>query len=115
YEIMTPDMVGLNQSKLVLGKHSGRHALKKRFEELGYELSEEQFLEAFNRFKEVADKKKNVTDADLEAIVFDKLNQPEEFYRLEGLQVACGTLGMPTATIRMIGPDNEAYVRAAVG
>lgn len=115
YEIMTPAMVGLTQSKLVLGKHSGRHALKTRFDELGYELSEEQFLEAFARFKEVADKKKNITDADLEAIVFDKLNRPEEFYRLDGLQVACGTLGLPTATMRIIGPDEAVHVVSQVG
>ncbi|HLA44664.1 MAG TPA: 2-isopropylmalate synthase, partial [Aggregatilineales bacterium] len=115
YEIMTPEMVGLHQSKLVLGKHSGRHALRARFEELGYELDEDQFQQAFVRFKEVAEKKKNITDADLETIVFDKLNSPAEFYRLDALQVACGTSGMPTATIRMFGPNDETYVEAAVG
>lgn len=115
YEIMTPEMVGLQMSKLVLGKHSGRHALRKRFEEMGYELTDEQFELAFTRFKEVADKKKIITDADLEAIVFDKLNRPEEFYRLDALQVACGTAGMPTATIKMTGPNGEEYIKAAVG
>lgn len=115
YEIMTPEMIGLQQSKLVLGKHSGRHALKTRFEELGYELTEEQFEIAFKRFKEVAEKKKTITDADLESIVFDKLNRPEEFYILNALQVACGSLGMPTASIRMVGPDGKEYQEAAIG
>lgn len=115
YEIMTPEMVGLHQSKLVLGKHSGRHALKTRFEELGYQLDDESFQKAFTRFKEVAEKKKNITDADLEAIVFDKLNRPEEFYTLEAIQVACGSAGMPTATVRMTGPDEVEYIRASVG
>jgi 2-isopropylmalate synthase len=115
YEIMTPDMVGLMQSKLVLGKHSGRHALRTRFAELGYELDEDQFQQAFVRFKEVADKKKTLTDADLEAIVFDKLNRPEEFYRLDALQVACGTAGMPTATVKVIGPGDEEFIAAVVG
>jgi 2-isopropylmalate synthase len=115
YEIMTPDMVGLMQSKLVLGKHSGRHALRTRFVELGYELDEDQFQQAFVRFKEVADKKKSLTDADLEAIVFDKLNRPEEFYRLDALQVACGTAGMPTASVKMNGPNDEEFIAAVVG
>jgi 2-isopropylmalate synthase len=115
YEIMTPEMVGLHQSRLVLGKHSGRHALRKRLEELGYELSEEQFQVAFIRFKEVADKKKNITDADLQAIVFDNINRPEEFFKLLAIQVACGTAGMPTATVRMTGPDGAEHIEAAVG
>ncbi len=115
YEIMTPEMVGLNQSKLVLGKHSGRHALKTRFAELGYELDDEQFQVAFMRFKEVADKKKVITDADLEAIVFDKVMSPPEFFQLHDIQVACGTMGMPTATIRMTGPDGAEYIEARVG
>jgi 2-isopropylmalate synthase len=115
YEIMTPEMVGLSQSRLTLGKLSGRHALKKRFEELGYVLDDEQFQAAFLRFKEVADKKRHITDADLEAIVFDKLNRPKEVFKLAALQVACGTAGMPTATVRITGPEGEDYIEAAVG
>ena len=115
YEIMRPETVGLQQSALVLGKHSGRHALKVRLEELGYELSDGELNEAFTRFKELADKKKTVTDADLAALITDQLYQPREIFVLEGLQVACGTMGMPTATVRIQGPDGTEYVHAAVG
>jgi 2-isopropylmalate synthase len=115
YEIMTPDMVGLNQSKLVLGKHSGRHAFRNRLQELGYELSDEQLQEAFARFKEVADKKKEITDADLEAIVFDNLNRAEEFFKLEALQVACGTAGMPTASIRIVDQQGHESLESQIG
>ncbi len=115
YEIMRPETVGLQQSSLVLGKHSGRHAFRVRLEELGYILGDEELLEAFARFKEVADKKKIITDADLGAIVADELVQPREIYALDGLQVACGTMGMPTATVRLIGPDGHVHVEAAIG
>ncbi len=115
YEIMSPEVVGLNRSRLVLGKHSGRHALKVRLAELGFELSQEELDQAFVRFKELADKKKVVTDADMEALVSDQIYQPREVYALEGLQVACGTMGMPTATVRLRGPDGGIYVQAAVG
>jgi 2-isopropylmalate synthase len=115
YEIMRPETVGLHQSALVLGKHSGRHALKARLAEIGYDLNDEELKEAFTRFKELADKKKTITDADLTALITDQLYQPKEIFTLEGLQVACGTMGMPTATVRMNGPDGEYHVQAAVG
>ncbi len=115
YEIMRPETVGLQQSSLVLGKHSGRHALKARFAEIGYDLSDEELQEAFTRFKELADKKKSITDADLTALITDQLYQAIEIYTLEGLQVACGTMGMPTATVRLTGPDGEYHVQAAIG
>jgi 2-isopropylmalate synthase len=115
YEIMRPETVGLQQSALVLGKHSGRHALRVRLAELGYELDDEELRRIFARFKEVADKKKNVSDADLEALMTDERYQPREVFRLEGLQVACGTMGMPTATVRISGPDGRSHVQAAVG
>jgi 2-isopropylmalate synthase len=115
YEIMRPEMIGLSQSNLVMGKHSGRHALRVRLSELGHELSNEELDRAFERFKELADKKKNITDADLEALVADQIYQPREIYALDGLQVACGTMGMPTATVRLRGPDGSLQVRAAVG
>jgi 2-isopropylmalate synthase len=115
YEIMRPEIVGWQRSALVLGKHSGRHALKARLADLGYELSGEELEAAFARFKELADKKKQVTDADLEALVADQLYQPHELYTLGGLQVACGTMGLPTATVRLQGPDGQQHVRAAVG
>ncbi len=115
YEIMRPETVGATQSLLVLGKHSGRHAVKVRLAELGHALSDEDLAKAFTRFKALADKKKMITDADLEAIVADELYRPAELYKLAGLQVACGTMGMPTATVRLVGPDGEEAVQAAVG
>ncbi|MBI9046662.1 MAG: 2-isopropylmalate synthase [Anaerolineaceae bacterium] len=115
YEIMKPESVGLSKSMLVLGKHSGRHALKNRLQELGYQLKDEEINQLFLRFKDLADKKKTITDADLEALVSDEVYQPEEIYKMDGLQVACGTMGMPTATVRLHGPDNEEFIQAAVG
>jgi 2-isopropylmalate synthase len=115
YEIMTPESVGVTRTRLVLGKHSGRHALRVRLNELGYDLSDDDLKKIFDRFKRLADKKKTITDADLEALMADELYQPHEVYRLDGLQVACGTMGLPTATVRLAGPDDKVYVCAAVG
>jgi len=115
YEIMQPEMVGLNRSSLVLGKHSGRHAFKVRLAELGYELGDDEINVLFAKFKDLADKKKTIMDADLEALVEDRIYPVEEVYRLENMQVTCGTLGMATATVRMIGPDGKLIVEAAIG
>ena len=115
YEIMRPESVGVTQSKLVLGKHSGRHAFKVRLSDLGYPLEDADLAKAFERFKNLADKKKVITDADLEALVADEVYQPREVYTLDGLQVACGTMGMPTATVRLCGPDGKLSIQAAVG
>jgi 2-isopropylmalate synthase len=115
YEIMRPELVGASHTRLVLGKHSGRHAVKVRLAELGFQLSDRELDQAFERFKRLADRKKTITDADLEALVADELYQPQEYYALEALQVACGTIGMPTATVRLRGPDGQSHVRAAVG
>jgi len=115
YEIMRPETVGLSHSKLVMGKHSGRHALKVRLSELGFDLDEEELKQTFARFKDLADKKKTITDADLEALVTDEIYQPQEIFSLDGLQVACGTIGMPTATVRLVDPDGELHVQAAIG
>lgn len=115
FEIMTPESVGLNQSRLVLGKHSGRHALRKRLQELGYEVDGDQLKQIFERFKQLADSKKVVTDADLEALVADETTEPQEFFVLGDIQVACGTMGMPTATVRLIDPEGNTHVYASVG
>jgi 2-isopropylmalate synthase len=115
YEIMLPETVGLQQSSLVLGKHSGRHAFKVHLTEMGYDLSRDDLNEGFARFKALADKKKTITDADLEVLISDLLYQSQEFYVLEGLQVACGTMGLPTSTVRITGPDGRQYVQAAIG
>ena len=115
YEIMRPESVGVMHTRLVLGKHSGRHALKARLTEMGYGLTEAELDKAFGRFKNLADKKKTITDADLEAIVADEFYQPREIYTLDGLQVACGTMGMPTATVRLRGPDGQTHLQASIG
>jgi 2-isopropylmalate synthase len=115
FEIMTPESVGLTQSRLVLGKHSGRAALKKRLEELGYNVEGDALNQVFARFKELADAKKNVTDADLEALIADEFHKPQEFYSLGDIQVVCGTMGMPTATVRLRTNTEETFVHAAVG
>jgi 2-isopropylmalate synthase len=115
YEIMRPETVGVSRSNLVLGKHSGRQGLRARLEELGFELTQEQLDRVFERFKELADKKKTITDADLEALMEDQVYQLEEIYHLDGLQVACGTMGMPTATVRLQDPEGNLHIQAAVG
>ena len=115
YEIMRPEDVGVNQSKLVMGKHSGRHALRSRLAEMGHSLDDVELDKAFARFKELADRKKVVTDADLEALIADEFYQPRDVYLLNGLQVSCGTMGMPTASVRLRGPDGKIYTQAAIG
>ncbi|MCP4446996.1 MAG: 2-isopropylmalate synthase [Myxococcales bacterium] len=115
YEIMRPETVGVAESQLVLGKHSGRHAVKTRLGVLGYHLGDDDLKKAFDRFKDIADKKKNITDADLEALVTDELRHASQLWNLADLQVASGTTDMPTATVRLAGPDGEIHVQAAVG
>jgi 2-isopropylmalate synthase len=115
YEIMKPEMVGVSQSRLVLGKHSGRHAFKKRMQDMGYNLEEDAIGRLFERFKDLADKKKIITDTDLEALLTDTIYQPREIFALDGLQVVCGTMGMPTATLRLRGPEGKMIVHSAVG
>ena len=101
YEIMTPESVGVPKSQLVLGKHSGRHAFKKRLEELGVGLSEEDLNKAFGRFKDLCDRKKEVFDEDLLALVEDELLATQQGYSLEHLQFTSGTNIVPTATVRL--------------
>ncbi len=115
YEIMRPESVGATVTKLVLGKHSGKHALRTRLASLGYDLDDQELLKMFDRFKMLADKKKMITDSDLEALVSDELYQPRELYTLDGLQVACGTMGMPTATVKLRDPEGGFHVNACVG
>lgn len=115
YEIIRPEEVGAAQSKLVLGKHSGRHALKARLVLLGYSLHEDELDQVFKRFKALADTKKMITDADLEALVSDEIYQPRELFALDGLQVGCGTMGMPTASVRLRDPDGCLQTHASIG
>jgi 2-isopropylmalate synthase len=101
YEIMTPESIGLNKNKLVLGKHSGRHAFVARLVELGYELSKEDIEKAFVRFKSLADAKKEIFDEDLDAIVADQVIRIEEKFKLLQMNVSSGSFAAPTATVEM--------------
>ncbi|MGA2151660.1 MAG: 2-isopropylmalate synthase [Geobacteraceae bacterium] len=102
YEIMTPESVGLKENLLVLGKHSGRHAFKKKLEELGYELDDPSLNNAFERFKALADLKKEVFDEDLDALVADEVMiRAGEKYKLSHITVTCGSFAVATATVQM--------------
>lgn len=114
FEIMVPAEVGAGSS-LVLGKLSGRHALRERLAELGHPLDEEELKRAFVRFKELADRKREVTDRDLDAIVGDERTRVTDSYRLEHLQVSCGTNLRPTATVRVLFPDGVSRESVALG
>jgi 2-isopropylmalate synthase len=115
FEIMDPKSVGIPASSLVLGKTSGRHAFKERLAELGYSLSDEDFNRAFAAFKELADKKKDVTDKDIESLVAEEKRTISEIYHLDRIQVTCGDRGIPTAAVRLIGPDAQTVADAALG
>ena len=115
YEIMDAQSVGLTDNRLVLGKLSGRHAFQSRLQELGFDLSESDLNKAFVRFKALADKKREITDRDLEAIVNDEIGQPPEYFRLELVQVSCGDRARPTATVTLRTPDGEERTDAAIG
>jgi 2-isopropylmalate synthase len=115
YEIMDPRDVGLTGSTLTLGKLSGRHAFKARLQELGYALTDEDFSRAFAAFKELADKKKEITDRDLEALVAEELRTVSETYHLEQVQVSCGDHSVPTASVKLVGPDGRIVADAALG
>jgi 2-isopropylmalate synthase len=115
FEIMDPKSVGIPASSLVLGKTSGRHAFQERLAELGYSLSGEDFNRAFAAFKELADKKKDVTDKDIESIVAEEKRTVSEIYHLDRIQVTCGDKGVPTAAVRLTGPKGEAREDAALG
>jgi 2-isopropylmalate synthase len=115
YEIMDPRTVGIPASSLVLGKLSGRHAFKERLAELGYSLSEEDFNRAFLAFKELADKKKGITDRDIESLVAEEQRTVSETYHLDRIQVSCGDRGIPTASVRLIDPSGQVVADAALG
>ena len=110
YEIMTPESIGIPGNKLVMGKHSGRHAFDERLKHLGFNLSKEDMNRAFVRFKELADKKKNVYDEDIEAVVAEEVlrmpGRPDKFELLY-MNVNSSTDGVPTATVKMRVADAE--------
>ena len=101
YEIMTPESVGVIKSSLVLGKHSGRHAMKDELQKRGYELSDDTVNKIFERFKDLADKKKDLYDEDLETIVAEIVLRAPEKYKLINLNVVSGSFAIPTATVQM--------------
>ncbi|MGH2790824.1 MAG: 2-isopropylmalate synthase, partial [Actinomycetota bacterium] len=114
YEIMDPVDVGLDGSRIVLGKHSGRHAFANALKELGFTLSPGDVQKAFNRFKELADRKIRITDVDLEAIVVEEIGSEADQYELVSIQVAGGTHLSPTATVRL-RHDGEVIDESAIG
>lgn len=101
YEIMTPETIGLSDMRIVLGRHSGKHGFQKRLEDMGYRLSEEDLSTAFERFLVVADKKKEIFDEDIAAIVEDEVHSIPEFYKLEYFHISSGSSTIPTATVRI--------------
>ena len=115
YEIMDPRSVGVLGSSLVLGKLSGRAGLRARLEELGYQLERADLDRVFEAFKELADKKREITNRDLEALMSDKRRSEEELYKLEHVHVSCGDHDIPTATVRLTDPEGRVLTDAATG
>lgn len=101
YEIMTPESIGLNKSSLVIGKHSGSHAFRKRVEELGFNLNDDEMKKTFKRFKDLADKKKEVFDEDIEALIAEEVLRAPDVYKLLNMNIVSGTVAIPTATVEM--------------
>ncbi len=115
YEIMDPASIGLSKNSLVLGKHSGRHAFRDRVLGLGYTLNDEQIEHAFNKFKSLADKKKEVFDEDIEALIDDELELAQGLWELVQLQVVAGTTAIPTATVVLRDSNGDTVSDAAHG
>jgi 2-isopropylmalate synthase len=117
YEIISPELVGVKSNSLVLGKHSGRHAFKIRLQELGLNVPEEEIKDLFVIFKELADRKKEMTDDDLVAIVLDHTlsKDQQDFYQLTSVQIQNGSDGVHTATVKLSGRNNEMIEQSANG
>ncbi len=115
YEIMIPTDVGWAESRNVLGKHSGRHAYKLRLEDLGYRLTEAELNVSFDKFKTLCDKKKDIYDEDIEAIVEDQMDTSEQLFKLKNLQVVASTDGIPTATVTLVDSSGQQITDAAIG
>ena len=101
YEIMSPETVGISANRLVLGKHSGRHALRSHLKEMGYDLSDEELNIVFTKFKDLADKKKSLVDEDLEVIVTEGILRSTDTFKMEYLHVTAGTTVLPMASVKM--------------
>jgi 2-isopropylmalate synthase len=115
YEIMDATTVGLEANSIVLGKHSGRHALQQALSELGFEVTGQTLNTAFKRFKEIADKKKQVTAMDLEALVTDELREEVAGYQLEWFEVEASSRRPPHATVGLLAPSGEEMVGSFTG
>ncbi len=115
YEIMRPEDVGLERNRLVLGKHSGRHAFRERLQELGIHLEDENLDHAFEQFKRLADKKKDIYDEDIEAIVREEIEEVPETFRLVSFHVTSGVGVIPTATVRVHVAGQGERTDAAIG
>jgi 2-isopropylmalate synthase len=115
FEIMDPKSVGIPSSSLVLGKTSGRHAFRERLAELGYDLAEEEFNRAFAAFKELADKKKDITDRDIESVIAEEQRTVAETYHLERVQVTSGDRGVANAAVVLTNPEGAQLADAAIG
>ena len=106
YEIMKPESIGLHATKLVLGKHSGRHAFKTRLKDLGYDLTDEELNRTFERFKRLADQKKDIFDEDIEAMISEDVTKVPEIYSLLDLYIVSGISQKPTATVKLRVGEN---------
>jgi len=115
YEIIDPKTVGVPTTNLSVGKLSGRHALKERLLEIGYELNDEEFERFYKTFKEMADKKKKMTDKDIESLIAEEQRQKTGTYKLDRIQVSCGDKGMATAAIRITTKEKNTLEDAAIG
>ena len=114
YEIMNPKDIGLTKSSLVLGKHSGRHALQDKIETMGYALDTDELNRVFVRFKDLADIRSEIFEEDLEAIIMDEIIRIPEYYSLVSIGIMSGSMKLPTAAVRMM-IDNEEFEGAAIG
>jgi len=115
YEIMDPRTVGISASSLVLGKLSGKHAFRERLGELGFTLEDEALNHAFRSYKELADKKREITDRDLESLVSEELRQETVVYKLAHVEVSCGEPSLHSAAVSLVGPSGETLSDAAIG
>ncbi len=113
YEIMTPESVGLRESNLVMGKHSGRHAFREKIKDLGYQIGENAVQDAFRRFKDLADKKKVVYDEDIIALIDDEVIRENDRIKFVSLQVICGSVGPQTAELELQVDDDQRQTKAA--
>jgi len=108
YEIMEPETVGLKSNRMVIGKHSGRHAFKQKLTDMGYEIDGDDLNRLFDRFKELADKRKEILDEDIEVLVAEEILRVPSRFQLEYLNVVSGTVAVPTATVKLRIDGEEA-------